>query len=284
MNRRTTSLAVASLAAASFVMLGSAPASAKDHTDWALDFIDNAVTNDATVGDEKCYMTWDDPEVIKIDGEDVEISPWTGRTKGACFFVLSLKKSMGYSDDDIRYLWVKSRPSSAELYDIINDSPVYGGLEREPETYFRRINRAIDIQKGDVLVIDATATYAGHTVIITGPAKEISPVMPRYSGTRQYAVPIVDSTSSPHGCFDAGSEYADSRWQGECTGGYMAAGAGTGTMRVYTDAITNHLLGYTWSVTPSMTSYYSPSTRPYRIGRLFKLPVDPVEDEPPPPP
>ncbi|WP_437787235.1 hypothetical protein [Sorangium sp. So ce1097] len=284
MSRRTTSLAVASLAAASF-MLGSATASAKDHTDWALDFIDRAVTNEATTGDEKCYMTWGDSEVVNIDGTDVEISPWTGRTKGACFFVLSLKKAMGYSDKDIRYLWIKSRPSSGELFDFINDSPAVGAPAREPENYFRRVTTAVDIQKGDVLVIDKTATYAGHTVIITGPAREILPqINPRYSGTRQYAVPIVDSTSTAHGCFSEESPYADSRWSGECTGGYMAEGAGTATMRVYADSFSGMLLGYTWSVTSSQTSYYSPSTRPYRIGRLAKLPEPQGDDLPPPPP
>ncbi|MGK3993323.1 hypothetical protein [Sorangium sp. So ce1024] len=276
-----TSLAVGSLAAAS-LMLGSATASAKDHTDWALEFIDRAVSNDVTTGDEKCYMTWGESDVINIDGTDVEISPWSGRSKGACFFVLSLKKAMGYSDQDIRSLWLKSRPSSGELFDLVNASPAVGAPAREPETHFRRVSKAEEIQKGDVLVIDKTASYDGHTVMITGPAREILPqVNPRYAGTRQWAVPIVDSTSTSHGCNAA---YPDSRWIGECTDGYMTPGAGTAYMRVYTDTLTGALIGYTWSVTSSTTSYYSPSTRPYRIGRLFKLPEPKGDDLPPPPP
>jgi hypothetical protein len=65
----------------------------------------------------------------------------------------------------------------------------------------------------------------------------------------------------------------------------MDPGAGTAYLRVYTDSLTGMLLGFTWSVTASTSSYYSPSSRPYRIGRLFKLP-DPLEDpaDPPPPP
>jgi hypothetical protein len=105
--------------------------------------------------------------------------------------------------------------------------------------------------------------------------------LPRYSGTKQYAVPIIDSTNSSHGCNTA---YPDSRWTGTCTGGYGGSGIGTGYIRVYTDSMTGILLGYTWSVTASTTSYYSPSTRPYRVGRLFKLPAPlPTEDPPPPP-
>ncbi|WP_437805074.1 hypothetical protein [Sorangium sp. So ce1078] len=279
-------MAVASLAAASFIMLGSASASAKDHADWALDFIDSAVSNEFAGSDEKCFMTWEEPQVLSVDGATVEVPAWSGRTKGACFFILSLQKAKGYSEQDFLGFWGVKSPTSDYIFDLINMSPATGAPSpsADDETHFRRVNRALDIQKGDVLAIGATSTYAGHTVIITGPAKEIFPqVMPRYSGTRQYAVPIVDSTSSSHGCLDGDNEYADSRWDGPCTGGHMEAGAGTATMRVYTESVSGLLLGYTWSVTASNTSYYSPMTRPYRIGRLFKLP-DPQSTEPPPPP
>lgn len=286
MTRRTTSLAVASLAAASLIMLGSASASAKDHTDWALDFIDSAVSNEFASGDEKCFMTWEEPQVLSVGGETVEVPAWSGRTRGACFFILSLQKAKGYTEQDFLTIWGAKSPTSDYLFDLIDMSPATGAPPPHPddETSFRRVNRALDIQKGDVLAIGATSTYAGHTVIIAGPAREILPQLsPRYSGTKQYAVPIVDSTSSSHGCLEEGNQYADSRWDGPCTGGHMDAGAGKATMRVYTDSITGILLGYTWSVTASTTSYYSPMTRPYRVGRLFKLP-DPISTDPPPPP
>ncbi|WP_437963084.1 hypothetical protein WMF04_25430 [Sorangium sp. So ce260] len=282
-------MAVASLAAASFIMLGSASASAKDHADWALDFLDHTVSNEFAGSDEKCFMTWEEPQTLSVDGETVQVPAWSGRTKGACFFVLSLQKAKGYTEQDFLAFWGVKSPTSDYIFDLINMSPATGAPSPSPddETHFRRVNRALDIQKGDVLAIGATSTYAGHTVIVTGPAKEIFPqVMPRYSGTRQYAVPIVDSTSSSHGCVDPDSEnneYADSRWDGPCTGGHMEAGIGTATMRVYTESASGLLLGYTWSVTASNTSYYSPLTRPYRIGRLIKLP-DPQSTEPPPPP
>ncbi|XXY50455.1 hypothetical protein WME91_04830 [Sorangium sp. So ce269] len=278
-----TSLAVASLAAASFITLSSAPASAKDHADWALEFVNGATSNELAGDMEPCFMAWDEPGVVKINGEDVRVDPWTGNTRGACLFVLSLKKARGYLSDELKDMWLKNSPSSPELFDIVNDSAALGA-SAGIETYFRRITKAADIQKGDVFVIDTTSTYSGHTAIITGPAREITPqIAPRYSGTKQYAVPIVDSTSTAHGCLDEDSPYADSRWSGACTSGHMKAGAGTATMRVYTDSLTGILLGYTWSVTASTTSYYSPMTRPYRIGRPFKL-VEAESTEPPPPP
>ncbi|WP_437617574.1 hypothetical protein [Sorangium sp. So ce1151] len=268
-----TSLAVVSLAAASLITLGSASASAKDHTDWALEFVDNVVSNSVTDRNEECFMNWGDGTPA-----------WSAKTKGACFFTLSLQKAMGYAPADIGELWGSNSPLSDVYFDYINMSPALGAvpLSEDDETNFRRVSRAIDIRKGDILSIGATATYPGHTVIITGAATEILPqINPRYSGTKQYAVPIVDSTTMAHGCNTA---YPDSRWRGPCTGGTMTPGTGTAYMRVYTDSITNILLGYTWSVTSSTVTYYSPSTQPYRIGRLFKLPPPKGDDLPPPPP
>ncbi|CAN94503.1 putative secreted protein [Sorangium cellulosum So ce56] len=272
MSRRTTSLAVASLAAASFITLASASASAKGPEDWALEFIDNAVSNEWGT-EPDCFMTWDDADQSKA---------WTGMTKAACFFTLSLQKAMGYTQQDIYAMWGKNSPTSDYYFDIVNASPKVGATPPGFETYFRRVERAVDIQKGDIFTIGATSTFAGHTMIVTGAPEKILPqINPRYSGTEQFAVPIADSTSSSHGC--AEGKYKDSRWSGQCTGGYMTPGAGTGYVRVYTDSFSGILLGFTWSVTSSQTSYYSPSTRPYRIGRLFKLP-DPLPTEPPPPP
>ncbi|WP_437922699.1 hypothetical protein WMF37_27110 [Sorangium sp. So ce291] len=273
------------MAAASFITLSSAPASAKDHADWALEFVNGAVSNELADVSEPCSMAWDEPGIVEINDEPVRVEPWTGKTRGACLFVESLKQARGYGYEgqEFKNMWGKYGPSSAELFDVVNRSAALGA-SAGIETYFRRVAKAADIQKGDVFVIDATATYSGHTAIITGPATEITPqIAPRYSGTRQYAVPIVDSTSTAHGCLDPDSPYADSRWSGACTGGYMKGGAGTATMRVYTDSLTGILLGYTWSVTASTTSYYSPMTRPYRVGRPYKL-IAPVSTDPPPPP
>lgn len=303
MSRRTTSLAVASLAAASLITLGSASASAKDHADWALEFLDHTEPEKNLSGTDPCYMNWESEPDPSLDGSLVPgegMGAWASMTKGACLFTLTLQKSMGYTRNDIKRHWQKYSPTSEEYFDKINASPALGAPPPARETFFRRVTRAVDIEKGDILVIDKKVEidpvtgmpvidpvtgmpkgYAGHTVIITGAPKEILvQVNPRYSGTKQYAVPIVDSTETAHGCNEA---YKDSRWSGDCSDGSMTPGIGKGFIRVYTDSLTGILLGYTWSVTSSMTSYYSPSNRPYRIGRPFKL-MAPLPTEPPPPP
>lgn len=271
MTRRTTSLAIASLAVGSLIMLGATSASAQDHVDVGLGFINAAGPGTGNDWATPCEIDW---------------AAHTGKTKAACFFTLSLMKAQGYLERDIYGMWASTGPTSDKYFDLIDSSPALGSPAPEPETYFRRITTATAIARGDVIAVGATTTtpiYAGHTMVVTGPAQEIMPqVMPRYSGTKQYAVPIMDSTNTSHGCNTA---YPDNRWIGDCSTGRMDPGAGTAYIRVYTDALTGILLGYTWSVTASSSSYYSPSTRPYRVGRLFKLP-DPIEDpvDPPPPP
>jgi hypothetical protein len=181
-------------------------------------------------------------------------------------------------------MWGSSGPTSTAYFDIINSSPTIGSAAPVVETYFRRLTTASQITRGDIVAIGATEVYSGHVVIVTGPAVDITAarIMPNYLGTKQYAVPIVDSTNTSHGC---NASYPDSRWRGPCTGGYMDPGAGTAYMRFYTDSVSGGLIGFTWSVTASTSSYYSPRTRPYRIGRPIKLPT-PMQDpvDPPPPP
>jgi hypothetical protein len=246
-------------------MLGSASAMAQDHTDAALDFIQHATVNNWAT---PCSIDW---------------TSYSGTTKAACFFTLSLMRANNYTNLDIFFLWDTAAPSSGDYFNLINMSPIVGSAPPPIETHFRKVTTATAIERGDILSIGATDTYSGHTMIITGPATEITAlgIQPRYSGTKQWAVPIVDSTNTSHGCNPA---FPDNRWSGPCSGGTMHPGAGTATVRLYTDALTGVLLGYTWSVTASTTSYYSPSTRPYRIGRLYKLPPpEPVGDPPPPP-
>jgi hypothetical protein len=258
MRRRTTSLAVASLAAGSLFMLRSATASAQDHTQAAIDFVNTAIVNDWADEPAPCWINW-------------STRPVSGATRGACFFTLVLKRVRGYQDRDLQAMWGSSSPDSSTLFDYIDASPRLNDTASVVETYFRKVTKAVDIRRGDILSVAATDTLYGHTVIITGPAVLIEPaVMPIYSGTKQYAVPIVDSSSISHGC---NASYPDSRWRGPCTGGYMDPGAGTAYMRLYTDSLSGALLGFTWSVTASTSSYYSPNARPYRVGRLYKLPL-----------
>ncbi|MGK4005871.1 hypothetical protein WMF31_24810 [Sorangium sp. So ce1036] len=195
------------------------------------------------------------------------IASQTPSGNGASFFTLAMKTQSGYSSGDIAQLWGSTSPNSNLYYNHILAG-----------NHFTQVTNIAGIAAGDIMVIDevwenGVRKYPGHTVIATGPAEPITAMNPVYSGTLQYALPIADATSSVHGC---SSFYEDSRWPDGCTTGTFTAGPGTAFMRLYADATTGDLEGYTWSVTSGGT-YYSPAKRPYAIGRLtscFPTPDD----------
>lgn len=183
---------------------------------------------------------------------------------GAPFFTAAVKAAFEYNSIQIATLWNSASPSSPLYYDHILN-----------EQYFTHITAfedadadglADNIEPGDILSIDATTTYNGHTmVILDAPHVLQATLNPVIANTTQWVVEVADSTTTGHGC---SSVYPDSRG---CGAGFVA-GLGTGFMRLYTDNATGDLLGYTWSVTNSATAYYAPSVRPYAIGRLTPCP------------
>jgi hypothetical protein len=188
------------------------------------------------------------------------IADSTPVASGAVFFTAVQKAAFGYTNTDIAVLWGNVSPNSALYFDNFFAAP--------EDAHFTEVTDVANIAAGDVLILDATASYSGHTAIITGPVTQVS-LTPSYTGTKQWALPIADSTSSKHGC---STSYPDSR----CVGGVFTAGEGTAFMRLYADALTGALRGHTWSVSATTsTSYYpnNPDTgRPFKIGRLTPCP------------
>lgn len=277
---------LASMAAGAVLTLGSADASAYSATNAALEFIlySGDANNMAGAG-VASSITWGDPATGTGYSGDLR----------AAFFITSVIEHAqdvnagydAYDGADFFELWGTTSPGSNDYFTMCDDSVAVGDPDPTPdkEYYLRRVTRAQDILAGDILAINQTTGYSGHTVLVRAAPTEINPqINPKYAGTKQYAVKIYDATSSNHGCQWNDPQWADGRWIGtSCMDGYFDPGAGQATMRVYTD-LAGNLLGYTWSVTSSTTSYYSPTTRPYRVCRLHNLPVDPSPPVPPPPP
>ncbi|WP_437959815.1 hypothetical protein WME76_09320 [Sorangium sp. So ce119] len=222
-------------AAASLVALGSAPAEAADA---CVDLSDAAFD---LIGDSTLVPS------------------------GAVFLTAVQKAAFGYTNTDIAVLWGSTSPNSSQYYDNF--------FAAQP--HFEEIENIAGVDEGDVLIIDATMTYSGHTAIITGPATPApSGLGPSVDTTLlQWAVPIADSTSSKHGC---SASYPDSR----CVGNVFTPGEGTAFMRIYTDA-SGKPVGHTWSVSAASLSNYFPisdtvtgagAPRPFKIGRLAPCP------------
>ena len=283
--KNTLRLTLASVAACSAITFGAATASAAPMTliQAVNDFLLNATVNDSDTT-SGCSVNW---------------TTYEGHTKGACFFVDLLKRGNGHASDytavDTLSMWGKSSPTSHDFFVMVNSAPAPGGAAPSPERYFRKITSVTQLAAGDVMVIDsrpAPATYAGHLMVVTGPAQllpsqasQAGAVGPFWLGTIQWAVPIVDSTAAKHGC---NVSYPDSRWFGDCSSGFPVnngEGVGTGIIRVYTDLATGQVIGHTWSVSngdPSIV-YFSQNRRPFRFGRLIS-PLPPPQSAPPPPP
>lgn len=78
------------------------------------------------------------------------------------------------------------------------------------------------------------------------------------TGTAQYSIEIIDTTTSYHGT-------ADTRYKSE-VGGANDQGVGQGTMRLHVNPTTSAVVGQSWS-TSSGSAYYGNAKRDVVIGR-----------------
>ncbi|WP_437946941.1 hypothetical protein WME98_39825 [Sorangium sp. So ce296] len=199
----------------------------------------------------------------------------TPLASGASLLTLIQKNIWGVNNTDLSLLWGSSSPSSAVYYDNAVDLIDVPGTD--PGDDFTPVSSVADIAPGDVLVIDATGTYSGHTAIVTGLPQQITAINPKIGTYTQWALPIVDSTTSVHGC---STIYPDDRFTasapGSCTGTFRG-GVGTAFMRIYADATTGALTGHTWSVTSGGTFYAQSGTtypvRSFVIARVQSCPL-----------
>ncbi len=280
MKTNTICQTLASVAIGSVLTLGASSASAANMT--AVEAVNNfllyATVNDTDIVNNGCSINW---------------STYVGHTKGACFVIEILKHGNGYATDynanaqDFYHLWGHNSPTSAQLFDLVDTAPVVGTPVQEDDTYWRKVTSLGQVQANDVMVIDNYNGYAGHALVVRGPAQLMtSTYSPVWAGTLQYALPIADSTGSAHGCGSPQAQltYPDTR----CATGLQ--GVGTGYIRIYVDLLTGNIIGHTWSVAPTSSSGYYPNStssigRPIRFGRFGKNTTGaPAPEEPPPPP
>lgn len=169
----------------------------------------------------------------------------------------SLMKAFGFTADDIA-AWMGSKgPSSARYHDNIAF-----------QNNFQRVQRASDVRRGDILAskyLDKTGGGTGHTMIAaSAPVLRTTATRPLIEGTLQYELKIIDSTSSPHST-------GDTR-KGTGANGADQDGAGLGTMRLYADAATGLITGYTWSLSSGSVYYTATSPaddrRSLMVGRM----------------
>lgn len=218
------------------------------------------VTPRVGAGTGSAWVTWPESLALNVLDEnnrysnDDEALSWPDAATGSIYssradcsgyVTRSLMKAFEFTAEDFQ-AWMGSKgPSSARYHDNI----VF-------QNNFQRIRRASDVQRGDILAskyLDKTGGGTGHTMIAAStPVLRSAPTEPLINGTVQYELRIIDSTSSPHST-------GDTR-EGTGTNGADQDGAGLGTIRLYADALSGQIVGYTWSL--SSGSVYYTATKP----------------------
>jgi hypothetical protein len=149
------------------------------------------------------------------------------QTKCSSFITLMMQQGRGLSDQDIVNWFTPIRPTTSpyahEYY-----AAVVRGL------HYTQVTSVPAVSRGDLIAIiygDGSSDPTGHTALVNVvPSVMSTPAKPLLSGTTQYVVGVVDSTSVLH--------TDDAR--------PTSGGAGRGTMRLYADSA-GQLVGYAWS-------------------------------------
>ncbi|UQA56787.1 hypothetical protein [Polyangium aurulentum] len=185
-----------------------------------------------------------DPTVLAWKGED-GARETSNRSVCASFVYALLMKSYGYTTADFKR-WLGSP----------GPTPVHFSRAIEEENGFSRVTKAADLSPGDILgvVYPEGSDSIGHVMVVADKPTQHPESAPKVEGTVQFAVSIYDSTSSPHG-------EGDSRTREDMKG------AGRGRIRIYADAVSGEIKGYTWSLSRGSV-YYDAATRPLVAGRL----------------
>lgn len=123
---------------------------------------------------------------------------------------------------------------------------------------FKEITKIDEVRPGDIIAIKYPpgSGNTGHVMLIASLPLKRSPTEPLIKNSIQYAIEIIDSTSSGHGASD--SRRLDS--------GKYREGLGKGVYRIFTDD-KGVFIGHTWSVFPT-SKYYEMTVRNLVIGRI----------------
>ena len=232
-------LAVVSFA--TFVIALALPRTAaaqQDHRYWAQLVVDQ-VRDDRNDYASPSQVTWRGVNGAKYYSTLANCSGFLTRV---------LQQAYGWTDTDMS-LWMGRTAPLAEDY---HDTIVAGDG-------FTRVLAVDQIAASDIIAIryPEGSAVSGHVAIALSAATlRATATAPLVSGTSQYEITVLDSSTSGHGPTDTRLA-SDGTWN---------QGAGVGVMRLYADASLN-IVGYTWS-TYTASVYRDSSTHSLVIGRL----------------
>lgn len=244
MSSRSVVRALPAVVLSGLSLLAPLPAEAQStgepsHFYWADTLVAHIAPEDNEYGSGTTYVHW-----AGIEGA----TAYRSRSLCASFVTHILKRAYDLSTYDITAWFGSTSPNAALYHDRILD-----------EVGFEQVLAVSQIQSGDIVAIEypSGTTASGHVAIAAGPAVLRSATYPLVSGTSQYALAVLDASTTGHGTTDT-RRNADGSWH---------AGVGRGAMRLYASNSTGAIVGYAWS-TQSASTYYSKQTRDIVIGRV----------------
>lgn len=214
------------------------------HLDLAEELVDNVTPELNEYGSSPSYVTW-----TGYLGSMV----YSNRSVCTTFVTLVLMRAYGITGPQMKAWFNTISPTAAMYHDAI-----------VAQNGFIVVPTIDDVEPGDFLAAKYApgATVSGHlATVVSVPVQRLPATNPLISGTFQYEVVVVDSSSTGHGPTDTRNLPA----------GGWDAGAGIGVMRLYTDAI-GSIVGHTWSTNNG--TFYNQTQRHMVMGRY--LPTAPL--------
>ncbi len=155
------------------------------------------------------------------------------------------------------YTWATSTWFKAVFADSTKpDTAKWMAADLATATHLESVDTVAAVAPGDVVLFDKAGTGTDHTVVVREVTSLSGGLTPE-TGTVQYAVQVLDSTSAPHGWLINGinhdyKEWADTRrLDGEGTAVTEYNGAGYGWMVLYANVSDGKAYGWRWGVNES---------------------------------
>ncbi|KYF51933.1 hypothetical protein BE08_13605 [Sorangium cellulosum] len=211
---------------------------APDHLYWADTLVNHIEPEDNEYGGGTTYVNW-----AGVGGA----TEYRSRSFCTSFVTHVLKQAYQLSTYDISMWFGSTSPNAIRYRDAIAG-----------EIGFEQVLTVGEIEAGDIVAIvyPEGSTATGHVAIAAGAAAPRAAVYPYITGTIQYELAVLDSSTTGHGLTDTRRK-ADGTWH---------PGVGRGVMRLYANSY-GAIVGHTWSV-QSGSIYYSKRVRDIVIGRV----------------
>ncbi|WP_437632242.1 hypothetical protein [Sorangium sp. So ce854] len=211
---------------------------APDHLYWADTLVNHIEPEDNEYGGGTTYVNW-----AGVGGA----TEYRSRSFCTSFVTHVLKQAYQLSTYDISMWFGSTSPNAIRYRDAIAG-----------EIGFEQVLTVGEIEAGDIVAIvyPEGSTATGHVAIAARAAAPRAAVYPYITGTIQYELAVLDSSTTGHGLTDTRRK-ADGTWH---------PGVGRGVMRLYANSY-GAIVGHTWSV-QSGSIYYSKRVRDIVIGRV----------------